>query len=150
MRNWVKVFFLLLAFSEDLLASPISLDHGKPVSLLTRNFDSDKSVLVMLGELAFKSETLLSPSRSFAIPLSCDSCHPDGGTTQILFVEGLSGKPGTIDITNRKIDLEIHEDEIKRRQANLNHPSPRYSRGVLAKYARTVSSASLGAVTDLN
>ena len=108
MRNWVKVFFLLLAFSEDLLASPISLDHGKPVSLLTRNFDSDKSVLVMLGELAFKSETLLSPSRSFAIPLSCDSCHPDGGTTQILFVEGLSGKPGTIDITNRA--LTIYED----------------------------------------
>ena len=108
MRNWVKVFFLLLAFSEDLLASPISLDHGKPVSLLTRNFDPDKSVLVMLGELAFKSETLLSPSRSFAIPLSCDSCHPDGGTTQILFVEGLSGKPGTIDITNRA--LTIYED----------------------------------------
>ena len=108
MRNWVKVFFLLLAFGEDLLASPISLDHGKPVSLLTRNFDSDKSVLVMLGELAFKSETLLSPSRSFAIPLSCDSCHPDGGTTQILFVEGLSGKPGTIDITNRA--LTIYED----------------------------------------
>ena len=108
MPNWVKVFFLFLAFSEDLLASPISLDHGKPVSLLTRNFDSDKSVLVMLGELAFKSETLLSPSRSFAIPLSCDSCHPDGGTTQILFVEGLSGKPGTIDITNRA--LTIYED----------------------------------------
>jgi len=40
-------------------------------------------------------------------------------------------------------------EEVKTRQANWTRPEARYTRGVLAKYAKTVSSASLGAVTDL-
>ena len=60
-----------------------------------------------------------------------------------------NGDTITIDIMNRKIDLEIQEEEVKTRQANWTRPKPRYTRGVLAKYAKTVSSASLGAVTDL-
>ena len=55
-----------------------------------------------------------------------------------------------IDIQNRKIDLEVTTDEVKKRQANWKRPEASYTRGVLAKYAKTVSSASLGAVTDLN
>ena len=55
----------------------------------------------------------------------------------------------TIDITKRTIDLEITEDEIKKRQESWVRPQARYTRGVLAKYAKSVSSASLGAVTDL-
>ena len=55
----------------------------------------------------------------------------------------------TIDITKRTIDLEVPEDEIKRRQDSWVRPQARYTRGVLAKYAKSVSSASLGAVTDL-
>ena len=55
-----------------------------------------------------------------------------------------------IDIQNRKIDLEVTTDEVKKRQANWKCPEASYTRGVLAKYAKTVSSASLGAVTDLN
>ena len=55
-----------------------------------------------------------------------------------------------IDIQNRKIDLEVTTDEVKKRQANWKCPEANYTRGVLAKYAKTVSSASLGAVTDLN
>jgi len=54
-----------------------------------------------------------------------------------------------IDILNRKVDLQVAPDEIKKRQANWKRPEARYTRGVLAKYAKTVSSASLGAVTDL-
>ena len=54
-----------------------------------------------------------------------------------------------IDITKRTIDLEVPEDEIKRRQDSWIRPKARYTRGVLAKYAKSVSSASLGAVTDL-
>lgn len=60
-----------------------------------------------------------------------------------------NGDSITIDILNRKIDLEIPEEEVKTRQANWTRPEARYTRGVLAKYAKTVSSASLGAVTDL-
>jgi len=69
----------------------------------------------------------------------------DGGLLAI--VE--NGDSITIDILNRKIDLDVPEDEIKKRQAYWAPLEPRYTRGVLAKYAKTVSSASLGAVTDL-
>jgi dihydroxy-acid dehydratase len=44
--------------------------------------------------------------------------------------------------------LNVGDDELARRRAAWKAPAPRYTRGVLAKYARLVSSASLGAVTD--
>jgi dihydroxy-acid dehydratase len=56
----------------------------------------------------------------------------------------------TIDVTKRTIELEVPEDEIKRRRDSWVRPQARYTRGVLAKYAKSVSSASLGAVTDLD
>jgi dihydroxy-acid dehydratase len=49
----------------------------------------------------------------------------------------------------RKLQLNVSDDEIVRRRAAWKAPKPRYTRGVLAKYAAQVSSASLGAVTDL-
>ncbi len=54
----------------------------------------------------------------------------------------------TIDAEKRTIDLEVGDDEIVRRLARWKKPKPRYTRGVLAKYAALVSSASEGAVTD--
>ena len=59
-----------------------------------------------------------------------------------------NGDQIVIDIKERQINLEIPDYEIKNRLANLKHPLPKYTRGVLAKYAKTVSSASFGAVTD--
>jgi dihydroxy-acid dehydratase len=55
----------------------------------------------------------------------------------------------TIDAEADTIDVNIDTEEFERRRANWQRPAPRYQRGVLAKYARTVSSASTGAVTDL-
>jgi dihydroxy-acid dehydratase len=55
----------------------------------------------------------------------------------------------TIDVDARRLDLEVDEGELARRRATWSPPTPRYTRGVMAKYARTVSSASRGAVTDL-
>jgi dihydroxy-acid dehydratase len=54
----------------------------------------------------------------------------------------------TIDAEARRIDLDIPADELADRVAKWQPPAPRYTRGVLAKYARVVGSASLGAVTD--
>jgi len=54
----------------------------------------------------------------------------------------------TIDAHRRLLQLNISEDEMARRRAAWRAPQPRYRRGVLAKYAAQVSSASLGAVTD--
>jgi dihydroxy-acid dehydratase len=53
----------------------------------------------------------------------------------------------TIDVANRKLDVEISSDELKKRLSRWRSPAPRYTSGVLAKYARLVSSASTGAVT---
>jgi len=54
----------------------------------------------------------------------------------------------TIDAETRELTLHVNFGEIQHRLALWMPPKPRYSRGVLAKYARTVSSASDGAVTD--
>ena len=55
----------------------------------------------------------------------------------------------TIDAVQRELTLEISASDMNKRLKAWNAPPPRYTRGVLAKYARQVSSASLGAVTDL-
>jgi len=55
----------------------------------------------------------------------------------------------TIDGERRVLEIGVATDELARRKAAWKAPAPRYTRGVLAKYARLVSSASLGAVTDL-
>ncbi|TBW58789.1 dihydroxy-acid dehydratase [Marinobacter halodurans] len=54
----------------------------------------------------------------------------------------------TIDAEANTIELAISDDEMEARRARWQAPAPRYPRGVLAKYARTVNSASKGAVTD--
>jgi len=59
------------------------------------------------------------------------------------------GDTVTIDAPARKLQLEVDEEELRRRRTAWEPPAPRYSRGVLAKYARLVSSADRGAVTDL-
>ncbi len=53
-----------------------------------------------------------------------------------------------IDAEANTITLDLSEEEIKRRFDNWQKPEARYTRGVLAKYAATVTSASEGAVTD--
>jgi len=58
------------------------------------------------------------------------------------------GDPITIDAVNRRIDLGIDEAKLKARLAAWQAPPVTATRGLLAKYARLVSSASTGAVTD--
>jgi dihydroxy-acid dehydratase len=52
-----------------------------------------------------------------------------------------------LDVPKRRLDLDVADDDLERRRATLKHPEPRYTTGVLAKYARTVSGAEVGAVT---
>ncbi|MBV8375437.1 MAG: dihydroxy-acid dehydratase [Verrucomicrobia bacterium] len=58
------------------------------------------------------------------------------------------GDPIEIDGEKKAITLKISEAELASRLEQWKQPAPRYAKGVLAKYARQVSSASLGAVTD--
>lgn len=55
----------------------------------------------------------------------------------------------TIDAVANRIELDVSDQELDRRRQSWQAPGPRFTRGVLAKYARTVGSASKGAVTDL-
>ena len=68
-----------------------------------------------------------------------------GGTIALV----QEGDSITIDAPARLLQLNITESELEARRAAWTKPAPRYTRGVLAKYAKLVSSASLGAVTDL-
>jgi dihydroxy-acid dehydratase len=56
----------------------------------------------------------------------------------------------TIDAHQKLLQLNVSEEELRKRKAEWQPPTPLYTRGVLAKYAKLVSSSSLGAVTDLN
>ena len=53
-----------------------------------------------------------------------------------------------IDAQKREINVQLSKKELAQRKKNWKAPKPRYTRGVLAKYARQVSSASAGATTD--
>ncbi|MAG35820.1 MAG: dihydroxy-acid dehydratase, partial [Dehalococcoidia bacterium] len=52
-----------------------------------------------------------------------------------------------IDIPNRKLDVQLSDEELQDRLASWQAPEPRYQVGMLAKYAKLVSSAAVGAVT---
>jgi dihydroxy-acid dehydratase len=52
------------------------------------------------------------------------------------------------DVAKRRLDVELTQKEIKARLKKVKQPAPRYTSGVMAKYARHVSSASEGAVTS--
>jgi len=58
-----------------------------------------------------------------------------------------NGDTVVIDVEKRRLDVELTDEEIKKRLAGWCEPAPRYKTGVFAKYAALVSSASEGAVT---
>ncbi len=68
----------------------------------------------------------------------------DGGPIAIV----RDGDPISIDAEKREITLGLSASEVAARMANWKRPEPRYRRGVLAKYAALVTSATEGAVTD--
>ena len=66
----------------------------------------------------------------------------DGGP--IAFVR--DGDPIRLDLAARTLDLLVDEAELARRAEGWAPPAPRYTRGVLAKYAKLVGSAAQGAI----
>jgi dihydroxy-acid dehydratase len=67
-----------------------------------------------------------------------------GGTIALV----QEGDSITIDAAKLLLQLDVDAAELSRRRAAWSPPAPRYTRGVLAKYMRLVSTASLGAITD--
>ncbi len=68
----------------------------------------------------------------------------DGGPIAVV----ADGDRIVVDVAARSIDLVVDESELERRRGELKHPGPRYTSGVLAKYARLVTGAERGAVTE--
>ena len=65
----------------------------------------------------------------------------------IAFVQ--NGDRITVDAEKREVNLHVADDELAARRARWQRPAPYATKGTLAKYAKLVSSASEGAVTDL-
>jgi len=70
----------------------------------------------------------------------------EGGTIALV----KEGDQITIDAEARLVQLNVAKEELALRRENWRPPPPRYKTGVLAKYAKLVSSATFGAVTDLS
>src|SRR5664280_84771 len=68
----------------------------------------------------------------------------DGGPIALV----ADGDRIVVDVVNHTIDLVVPEEELERRRSGLKHPAPRYTTGVLAKYARLVTGAERGAITE--
>jgi dihydroxy-acid dehydratase len=69
-----------------------------------------------------------------------------GGTIALVH----EGDSVTIDAPQRLLQLNVADAELATRRANWQAPAPRYKTGILGKYAKLVSSSSLGAVTDMD
>lgn len=69
----------------------------------------------------------------------------DGGAIALV----QNGDTITIDAINNQLNLEVSADELEKRRQNWNTPSMKVQSGVLYKYAKQVSCASLGCITDL-
>ena len=104
-------------------AALVGAGLGDPVALLTDGRFSGATHGLMAGHVA--------PEAAHGGPIAAVR---DGDT--IIF-----------DIKARRLDVDISEQELKARLSQWTPPPPRYKTGVMAKYAKLVSSASEGAVT---
>ncbi len=84
-------------------------------------------------------------SHGFVVGHVTPEAH-EGGPIGML----VEGDMITIDAVNNTLSVDLDDDALKARRENWTRPEPRYTRGVLAKYAKLVTSASEGAVTDKN
>jgi len=97
---------------------------GKDVALVTDGRFSGGTHGIMIGHVAPEAQV--------------------GGTIAVVD----EGDIIEIDLIHGELNVRLDQKEINRRLARWQRPEPRYSRGVLAKYAMLVSSASRGAVTS--
>ena len=82
-------------------------------------------------------------SHGFVVGHVCPEAY-EGGLIALL----KDGDKITIDAVNNRLEAHISEEEIAQRKAEWKTPEPKFKKGILAKYAHCVSSASEGCVTD--
>ncbi len=145
--------------SEDLCFKAVEAGEIKPNDVCVIRYEGPKGGPGMREMLAVTAAIKGIPELSETVALLTDGRF--SGATRGLMAghvapEAQEGGPIafvkegdniTFDIKNRELRLEISDEELAARKKDFKAPESRYKRGVFAKYANSVSSASIGAVT---
>ena len=111
----------------------------------THTPQNDRSLMALFSDLLRETSSLVHNEAELrdyvrdAVRVS--KKHP-------LLVDQFLGRAIEIDVDARELRVDLAVEEIEKRLADWVAPAPRYARGVFAKYAQTVGSASRGAVTS--
>jgi dihydroxy-acid dehydratase len=145
--------------SEPDCMDAILADRIKPGDVLVIRYEGPKGGPGMREMLA-PTSALIGKGLGESVGLITDGRFSGGTWGMVVghiapeaFVGGTialvkEGDSITIDAHRRLVELNVPEAEIAKRRAAWKQPAPRYTTGVLGKYAKLVGSASLGAVTD--
>ena len=145
--------------SEDLCHAAVQAGKVQPGDVLVIRYEGPRGGPGMREMLAVTAAIKGIPELSETVALITDGRF-SGATRGLMcghvapeaFLGGpiaivREGDTITFDIPNRKLTLNVSDEEIATRLSTWKAPEPRYKRGVFAKYAATVSSASEGAIT---
>ena len=145
--------------SEDDCFAAVQAQQIKPGDVLVIRYEGPRGGPGMREMLQVTAAVSSNPELSAHVALMTDgrfSGATRGFTVGHVAPEAFVGGPialiheGDIihfDIPNRKLTLEVSEEELTKRQTVWKAPAPRYKTGVFAKYADRVKSASEGAIT---
>jgi dihydroxy-acid dehydratase len=145
--------------SEDTAMAAILGDQIRPGDIIVIRYEGPKGGPGMREMLA-PTSALVGKGLGESVGLITDGRFSGGTWGMVVghvapeaYVGGAialvrEGETITIDAEKRLLQLQVSEGELDRRRAQWTAPAPRYTRGVLAKFATLVSSASKGAITD--
>jgi dihydroxy-acid dehydratase len=145
--------------SEEECMAAIMADRIRPGDVLVVRYEGPKGGPGM-REMLSPTSALIGKGLGNSVGLLTDGRFSGGTYGMVVghvspeaFVGGpialvREGDSITIDAKQRLLQLDVPAAELDVRARAWRQPAPRYTRGVLAKYAKLVSSASLGAVTD--
>ena len=145
--------------SEDTAMEAILADRIHPGDVIVIRYEGPKGGPGM-REMLSPTSALIGKGLGDSVGLITDGRFSGGTWGMVVghvapeaYVGGLvalvqEGDSITIDADRLLLQLDVRETELARRRATWSRPAPRYTQGVLAKFAKLVSSASVGAVTD--
>jgi dihydroxy-acid dehydratase len=145
--------------SEDEAMAAILADRIKPGDVLVIRYEGPKGGPGM-REMLSPTSALIGKGLGESVGLITDGRFSGGTWGMVVghvapeaYVGGnlalvQEGDSITIDAHRLLLQVNVSDDELARRRASWKQPAPRYTRGVLAKFAKLASTASKGAITD--
>ena len=145
--------------SEDAAMEAILADRIRPGDMLVIRYEGPQGGPGM-REMLSPTSALIGKGLGESVGLITDGRFSGGTWGMVVghvapeaYVGGTialirEGDSITIDAHKLLLQLNVADDEIARRRAAWKPPAPRYTKGVLAKFAKLASTASKGAITD--